>query len=403
MWNLPGSEGERELVTVEHFMNLSAEINYHLSAEVPNEGALLALVTGTAVVHDEDALRQSVRIVRLGYGKTRRKIGPMAVLHPLRTAALLARCMPNPESLDLLGALLHDKDEDLPMDRIPEENRDEFSERFNILLDKIGNEQQWYLGERLALLTREPGLSYHDYLIRLLDQAERMPDLLHVKLADRLDNTLDHHIHRPGVLRYNFYRNLFDLFFVPVYRGVRIKQYHFLPEPREGSLLLAQLFKNALFLSLLRVTKRCELDETTSHLFDAIAIASIREAQWLALELIAMHDEKDMPALRKEFIETMEYSYSGGSTQVHAASPEGGLAGFFLERFANTRGQDRRDAIMELYENRDYLVRVVITFIATFSAFLNDPDFSIEGIDRVGIRAVEWTDPNDSKFQKPEA
>jgi len=372
-----------------------------LSAEVPNEGALLALVTGPAQVPDLEELRQAVRIVRLGYGKTRRKIGPMAVLHPLRTAALLSRGMPNPDSLDLLGALLHDKDEDLPLERIPKENREEFTSLFNTLLDKIGKEQQWYLGERLALLTREPGLSYQAYLIRLLDAAGGMPDLLHVKLADRLDNTLDHHIHRPGVLRYNFYRNLFDLFFVPVYKGVRIRQYHFLPEPKEGALLLAQLFKNALFLSLMRITGRCKLDDTSSALFDAIAIASIREAQWLALELIAMHDEKDMPALRKEFIETMEYSYSGGSTQVHAVGVEGGLAGFFLERFANTRGQDRRDAITELYMNRDYLIRVVVTFIATFSAFLNDPEFSIEGIDRESITAVEWQDTNGDNKSAP--
>ncbi|MCB2211232.1 hypothetical protein KQI52_03865 [bacterium] len=388
-------EGERELITVEHFMNLSAEINYHLSAEVPNEDALLALVTGPAKVPDQDALKQTVGIIRLGYGRTRRKIGPMAVLHPLRTAALLSRCMRDPDILDLLGALLHDKDEDLPLNRIPEKNRDQFANSFNMLLEKIGNEQQWYLGERLSYLTREPGLPYQAYLVRLLDASERMPDLLHVKLADRLDNTLDHHIHRPGVIRYNFYRNLFDLFFVSVYKGVRIRQYHFLPEPKEGSLLLAQLFKNALFLSLLRITGRCNLDETTKSLFDAVAIASIREAQWLALELIATHDESEMPDLRRQFIETMEYCYHGGATQVHAANSEGSLAGFFLERFANTRGQDRRDALIELYEDKDYLTTVIITFIATFSAFLNDPEFSIEGIDRDGIRAVPWVNPND--------
>ncbi|MBS1261885.1 MAG: hypothetical protein MAG453_01220 [Calditrichaeota bacterium] len=388
----PSVESSRELVPVEHFMNLSAEINYHLSAEVPREQALLALVAGPARLEFEEPLRLAMRIIRLGYADTRRKIGPLAVLHPLRTASLLARCMPHPDILDLLGAMLHDKHEDLPQEAVPEQNRDEFDRLFNLLLENIGAEHQWYLGERLALLTREPRMTYHEYLVRLLDQSDRMPDLLHVKLADRLDNTLDHHIHRPGVLRYNFYRNLFDLLFVSVYRGVNIRQYHFLPEPEEGALLLAQLFKNALFLSLMRVLKRDRIDETSRRLFDAIAIASIREAQWLALELIASVGQDKLPELRRRIVETMDYCYHGGATQVHEASVGPGVAGVFLERFTYALGEDRRNAMIELYRDKDYLATVIITFIATFSAFLNDSEFALEGIDREGVHAVGvWT------------
>lgn len=395
-------ERGRELLTVEHFMNLSAEINYHLSAEVPNEDALLALVTGPAQIGSIEPLRLSVQVARLGYGHTRRKIGPMAVLHPLRTAATLARCMHQPGVLDLLGALLHDKEEDLPLEAVPEENRDAFVTKFDTLMSILGPEHEWYLGERLDLLTRPPTMGYHQYLVRLLDRAGDMPDLLRVKLADRLDNTLDHHIHRPGVLRYNFYRNLFDLLFVPVYKGVRIRQYHFLPEPREGSLLLAQLFKNALFLSLIRVVGRSRLDSTIRSLFDAVAIASIREAQWLALELVAIHSEDELPMLRERFLETMEYSYQGGSTQVHAIGHDRKVAGVFLERFANATGKERRDAMANLYSDREYLVTVVLTFIATFSAFLNDPEFSIEGINREGVDAVAtWEGPGGDPKRQP--
>ncbi|GBE30165.1 hypothetical protein BMS3Bbin04_01191 [bacterium BMS3Bbin04] len=158
----------------------------------------------------------------------------------------------------------------------------------------------------------------------------------------------------------------------------------------EGALLLSQLFKNALFLSLMRITDRCNMDDTTSDLFDAIAVASIREAQWLTLELIATHDQSEMPKLRKQFLETMEYCYHGGATQVHQADDQSkGLAGFFIERFATARGDDRRKAMLDLYNDREYLTRVIVTFIAVFSAFLNDPDFSIEGIDRDGVHAVD--------------
>lgn len=43
----------------------------------------------------------------------------------------------------------------------------------------------------------------------------------------------------------------------------------------------------------------------------------------------------------------------------------------------------------KLFANQDYLVTALVTFIATFASFLNDPDFSIHGIDRDGIHAVE--------------
>lgn len=382
------AESHREFITIEHFMNLSAEINYHISARVPNEDALLALVLGEQVTLDQEAVRIALRLVRLGYADARRKIGPRAVLHPLRTAALLARVMNNPTALDLLGAMLHDKDEDLTFEDIPEENREEFTQLFNLLLDKIGKDQRWYLSERIALLTKSSGQPYHEYLVNLIDHSDRMPDLLHVKLADRLDNTLDQHIHRPGVLQYNFYRNVFDLLFVSVYKGVKIRQYHFLPEPEEGALLMAQLFKNALFLSLVRLEKGDRIDDTTRRLFDAIAVASIREAQWLGLELIAAVEELALPKLRDQIIETMQYCYTGGATQVHESDEGKGLAGIFMRRYALASGKDRRRAMRELYEDPDYLVTVVITFIATFASFLNDPDFSLEGITREGIHPV---------------
>lgn len=268
---------ERELITVEHFTNLSAEINYQLSAsERDDEEALLALILGPARFNDIRPLLLAIKTIRLGYGQKRRKIGPLAVLHPLRTAALISRTMVNPGMHDILLGLLHDKEEDLPLSDVERDLRKEYKKTYKELQDYLGVAKGERLQRLVDVLTRESKLGYFEYLVRLSAVAKEMPELLHVKLADRLDNTLDNHIGRPGVMHYNFFRTIFDLLFVPVYQGVNIRRYHALPEAREGSTLLSQLFKNAVFLSILRHEDLDKIDSTTQRLFDAVAISSIR-------------------------------------------------------------------------------------------------------------------------------
>jgi len=383
------SERPRELITIEHYINLSAEINYHLSASKPNLHALLALVLGPSKFEDQYPLLATLDILQLGYGTRRRKIGPLAVIHPLRTASLLSRCMPEPTILDLLGCLLHDKGEDLTDNQIPKVSRMQFNEKYRNLLDNIGKDNEWFIQERIDLLTIQKGQPYSDYLMRLMGSAEVMPDLLHVKLADRLDNTLDNHVQRPGVTRYNFYRSVFDLLFVSVFEGVKIREYHYLPSPKEGSLLLSQLFKNIVFLSLLRNEGLDKLDETTKRLFDAISIASIREAQWIALELFAAHTGKEqIKDLRRLVLDTMEYSYSGGAVEIHDGSTMGNLSGMILQNYAIKDGRIRKKKMMELYNNREHLTQAIVLFIASFASFLNNSEFSIKGISKDGITAV---------------
>lgn len=378
----------REKITVEHFMNLSSEINYLLSAKNPNLDALLALVLGSCRDHQTKILTLAIKVLCAGYGSSRRKIGPLAVLHPLRTAAMLSRCMDTPTQLDLLVALLHDKGEDLDEQDIPQRARRLYQGFYRKLLRTIGEEEGWYLGERIHLLTRIPNQTYNDYLIHLMDHAHLMPDLLHVKLADRLDNTLDNHIHRPGALRYNYYRTVYDILFLPIFKGVKIKEYHFLPEKEEGALLLMQLFKNAVFLTLLRKAELDKLDKTTSDLFDALAIASIRESQWIGLELFASYREKELGKLREILLDTMFYCHAGGAIEVHSGLANHPLDGLFLDNFVVEDTHERHQKMAEIFADRDYLTSVIATFITTFAAFLNDPDFSIKGIDRNGIKAV---------------
>ncbi|MFH0882052.1 MAG: hypothetical protein V2A56_03625 [bacterium] len=381
---------ERELITVEHFTNLSAEINYNLSAKRPDEDeALLALLLGPARFSDIQPLLLAMKTIRLGYGDTRRKIGPLAVLHPLRTAALVSRTMINPGLFDMLLAMLHDKGEDLPLEVIADDKRAAFKESYQILLDHLGGAKGERLDHMIRVLTQEYELGYFGYLLQLIDRSKETPELLHVKLADRLDNTLDNHIGRPGVLHYNFFRSVFDLLFVPVYKGVNIRRYHFLPSPEEGSLLLSQLFKNAVFLSLLRHESIDKLDATTERLFDAVAIASIREAQWIALELFTEYQSREgVDKLRSLVMDTMKYSIAGGATDIRTGKDEQSVDGLILNNFVVTEQKIRRSRMSKLFANHEFLTTTIVTLIATFASFLNDPEFAIRGIDRDGIKPV---------------
>ncbi|MDP8208367.1 MAG: hypothetical protein P9L92_17000 [Candidatus Electryonea clarkiae] len=391
----------RELISIDHFLNLSAEINYQLTATEVNTEALLALVLGPA--HErfkyKTVIQRAIDCILIGYREQRRHLGPPAVIHPLRTAAILARAIPDPDDISLLGALLHDKIEDIDEEELDENEWKQFTNAYDEMLKEIGERKEWFLHERLAILTRESKkdrkerelgnlppvsdkeASYPLYLKEIMTKAIEMKELLHIKLTDRLDNTLDTHVRRPGVTRYNFYRTIFDILFVPVYEGVKIKEYHFLPDKDEGVRLLNQLFKNVLFMSLLRQNQLDKKDSTTQALFDALAVASIREAQWIALELLAVKI-KDTGKQRALINQIREYCIEGGITKVREDNKIGFLDGTILKRFAVSDKEIRKERLAEIFENNEFLASVTISFIATFSCFLNDPSFYIHGIDQ---------------------
>ena len=41
--------------------------------------------------------------------------------------------------------------------------------------------------------------------------------------------------------------------------------------------------------------------------------------------------------------------------------------------------------LTDLFEDRDRLVRMVLTFIVVFASYINDPEYTIQGIDRQGV------------------
>lgn len=377
----------RGLIATEDFLILSAEINYQLSPSRPNYPALAALILGPAKIPEMAPVLDTMECIGEGYAKRRRKLGPLALLHPLRATAILARSMPEPTALDVLGALLHDKEEDLTPRKMADGEWIRFDKAFQEVMREIDQDHQWYLGERISLMQRPKEITYSEYLSRILDHAPQMPDLLHVKLADRLDNTLDTHLQRPGVTRYNFYRAVFDILFVAGYPGVKVNEYHFLPGEEESVLLMSQLFKNTVFLSLIRKARLDQLDETTTLLFDAVAVAGIRKAQWIALELFASF-VTDVRRQRELVVETIDYCYAGGTAQITSKASGHILDGTFHEYYGDVDDAERKRRLGLLFCDKEQLTRVILAFIAVFSNFLNDPGFFLQGIDRNGVRTL---------------
>ncbi len=375
----------RGLITPEEFLILSAEISYQLTPRKPNFLALTHLILGPAVIPETTPITDAIECLHIAYGRRLRKLGPLQLIHPLRTTAILARSMLEPTTLDILGALFHDKEEDLTQEKLTESEWTKFTYKFNALLEKIDHNHQWYLGERISLLCRHPGASYNEYIGHILDHSVEMPDLLHVKLADRLDNTFDTHLQNSGVNQLNFYRSLFDILFVPSYKGVQVNDFHFLPGENDSVLLLSQLFKNIIFLSLSRSERRDRIDKTTTLLFDAVAIAGIREAQWILLELFAscITDLKDQWQI---VAETLEYTHHGGAQQITPKAGGNILDGIVTEYFGNISDLERKVRLALLFQDKDKLARVILAFIVVFSSFLNDADFYLEGVERTGIR-----------------
>jgi hypothetical protein len=252
-------------------------------------------------------------------------------------------------------------------------------------LDKGTRER---LGRLLSLLSNRGVGTYQKYLVQVLDQAREHPELLHVKLSDRLDNTFDVHLQHPGVTNFNFYRAVFDILFMPRFQGIDMGRFHFMPDTREGVMLLSQLFKDAIFLALLRSHGLDKLDPTTARLFIGLAVAGIREAQWLALETFTTC-YPSVPRQRELLLSVMHYCVGGGVDAVRTTGAGGILDGMFVASFTAGMTGEQKKMLTSLFENRDQLATMVLTFIVLFGSFINDPSYTIDGIEREGIRAVD--------------
>ena len=109
------------LYDLNEFFKLSSALNYNLSAESLNRYNVLMFIIWGKRLHSDDAKDQKYKSIIMealsclfnAYQKKKRRLGPMAVLHPLRATALLARALDNLTTIDLLASLFHDILEDI--------------------------------------------------------------------------------------------------------------------------------------------------------------------------------------------------------------------------------------------------------------------------------------------------
>ena len=75
------------------FFKLSALLNIQLSATAVGRSNIASIIFGRREVNNEarDHLLATLEYLDKAYGQARRRLGPLAVLHPLRATALFTR------------------------------------------------------------------------------------------------------------------------------------------------------------------------------------------------------------------------------------------------------------------------------------------------------------------------
>jgi hypothetical protein len=371
------------LIDTQEFLALSAFFNYQLSAEPVSWRGILNLVAGDKSDRlSQELLVEALSFLEEAYAGQKRRLGPLAVLHPIRVAALLTKAEDEPSTFDLLTTLFHDKNEDITRDRYGVAIWRHLEETFRTLTIKLG-EDAALLEQRLIGLSRNETERYHQYLGRLINEATSHPALIKIKLADRLDNTLDLRVDLSDFTdTLDYYRIIFEALFVQSYRGPQLKWPHPAGRKINGAMRLYQLYKNAVFLSLLR-DERASLDGAARKLFSSLALASIAEAQSIMLHIFVYHlqDPLDQQDLLKS---VMSYSAAGGLQHINLGDGHQ-LDGLFKQRFDRESKTERKQSLEELYLDKRLMGETAVAFIVIFTNFLNDPEYTIKGISAAGI------------------
>jgi hypothetical protein len=309
----------------------------------------------------------------------------MAVLHPLRATALFTRTRSSLDLVELLTLLFHDILEDIKPGQFDVQEWKTMEGQLYGLFDRMDPEDESRLTANLLSLTRHDTESYYEYIGRLLENAQKAPEIVEVKLADRLDNTLDLRIDLEDPLaRIDFFENIFQIMFVNNYKGYTPKMNHSPATAINGAKRLYQLFKNAVLLSLIRRYGPETEQWSQKLLFDAVAEAGLNEAQRTLVHLISYH-VKDLSTQRDLILETMGYCYSGRSDLVTKPDGRQLLDGLFSTYFGHKSGQERREQLDILYQNKNLMLESAVAFIVIFLSFLNDEKFYIQGISAEGI------------------
>ncbi|MBN1568767.1 MAG: hypothetical protein JXA73_13040 [Acidobacteria bacterium] len=372
------------------FMRLSAALNIQLAAQGVGWENILRLITSRMAFNrpgEREVLIHVFEYLAQAYGLKRRVVGPPAILHPLRATALLTQASERPQLLDMLTELLHDKYEDLTIDRLGENIFAQAEAKFRGLLKEIDPADEWYLMERLDHLAMKPTETYYQYIGRLLNRAVQTPELVRVKLADRLDNTLDLHIDVEDFLKdADFFKVVFQIMFPPSGSGYKPTHEHPITPPLNGAQRLYQLFKNAVVLSLVREKHAAIGDPAARRLFEALALASMHEGQRIALHIMAYH-EPEIERQRTLLMDVQRYAQEGGFTRITPPSDKHSLDGLFMKRFDYPDSTMRDERLSELYKDKGLMLQAAVSFVGIFMSFVHSDDFWIRGISDHGIDA----------------
>ncbi len=375
------------------FFKLSSALNYNLSATSLNRYNVLMFIIGGKRLYHEDKIDRDQKGILMealsylfnAYSQKRRRLGPMAVLHPLRATALLARTLDEPDLLDLLTTLFHDILEDISSNDFKPAEWKDMEEQLYSLLNRLDPENETQLTDRLLSLTRIKNESYYQYIGRLLENSGGSPKLLRIKLADRLDNTLDMRMELQDPLEgIDFFQKIFQLMFVNTYRGYQPELAHASAPPLNGAKRLYQLFKNTVLLSLIRQHEAISIDSASKVLFDSVCEASLNEAQRTLMHLIGYH-QTDVAGQRALFLEAMDYCYSGGTDMTTKPGEDYLMDGLFSTYFGSTSSKIRNQKLDALYQEKPLMIQTSIAFIVIFLSFMNDPHYYVRGISSEGL------------------
>jgi hypothetical protein len=376
------------------FLKLSSVLNYNLSAASLNRYNVMMYIIGGKTLDrrtKKDREKKGILMDALGYlfsayQQKRRRLGPMAVLHPLRVTALFARNQERLNLIGLLSVLFHDIMEDINPYDFEVNQWIDMEGRLYHLLERMGDANEAKLLSNIVALTRIEKESYYQYIGRLLENAIDSPQLVHVKLADRLDNTLDMRIDLEDPLAgVDFFQNIFQLLFVNNYRGYKPANAHPPATAMNGARRLYQLFKNTVLLSLIRQHKSQQSDRALSVFFEAVCDASLQEAQRTLIHLIGFHI-KDTDDQRKLLLEAMEYCFSGRIDLVTKPDRSQLLDGLFSTYFAHNSKKVLHRQLDILYQNKELMIQASIAFVVIFLHFLNDSKYYVHGISQEGIK-----------------
>jgi hypothetical protein len=370
------------------FLTTSALLNYQLCARERNWSSItMVVLEGKTISDSEQEILGHVFDYLSGvYGKTKRSLGPLSVLHPIRATALLCHASREIILLDLMTCLLHDTFEDFKPPEFKDSDWINLDTGFQAFLLALPELDQRRLRSQLQWLTKEPSENYYHYVGRLLDQAGGTPNVVRVKLADRLDNTFDMRIDLQDPMEgVDFFEIAFQMVFANTYKGYRPEKPHQPTLILNGAQRLYQLFKNIVLLSLIRQKKAAAGDPVAEELFEALAQASMKEAQRIALHVFGYHDP-DADKFRKILMDTMAYSQSGGFDSVTLPNPASRLNGLLMTVFDQPELESRKAQLKALYQDKAFMIEVALAFLIIFLNFLNDSDYFIHGISAEGFR-----------------